>query len=133
MPSKLDCDNTVPKELRAKYFAKWELHDRAEPLATTAECEVGIKDNKMGDIEVDCHSKAGQNIGPSVKVLKDALPGAQDLAGVGLAAIISRDPNKTFVNAWDDDSGCVVTMRLPNAIDVAAFAKDLMAYLPPKS
>jgi hypothetical protein len=134
LAKKLDCNNIVSQELRAKYFAKWELHDHPETIASVGECELGTigGQDKLGGFTVDCHNKAGQDIGPSVKILKDTLPHVEDLAGVGRAAVISRDPTKTFVAAWDDDSGCVLNLRLPNAIDAAALAKDLMAYLPPK-
>ncbi len=132
LPSKLDCNNIVAPEMRTKYFANLEVRDHPESISSTGECQMLTKDGALGTLNVSCRGKTGRDIAPSIKLMKKTFPGAEDLAGVGRAALIMHDPTLTFVATWDDDSPCEVTMRLPNAIDAVAFAKDLIAYLPPK-
>ncbi len=132
LPAKLDCSNIVSPEMRTKYFANLEVRDHPESIGSVGECQILAKDGALGTVNVTCRGKVDQDIAPSVKMLKKSLPTAVDLPGVGRAALISRDPALTFVAMWDDDSPCNVVMRLPSAIDAVAFAKDLIAYLPPK-
>ncbi len=132
LPAKLDCNNIVSPEMRTKYFANLEVRDHPESIGSVGECQMLAKGGSLGTLNVSCHGKPGRDIAPSIAMLKKSFPTAEDLAGVGRAALIMHDPNLTFVAAWDDDSPCDVTMRLPIEIDAVAFAKDLVAYLPPK-
>ena len=134
LPAKLDCANILPDALRTKYLAGVQIVDHPESVAFVGECSFAAADGSLGTVTVSCSGSAKMSIEPSIAMLKKTTNGATDLPGVGRGAVTApgSSPGATFVTAWDDDSNCSAILMLPKGVDAVAFAKDLLAYLPPK-
>jgi hypothetical protein len=133
-PPKLDCSNILSPELRAKYFANFELVDEAMGPGT-GQCSVVPKvgdKTQSGRLTVSCRGKVGEDLAPAIADLKHDLPDLEEFPGIGRAALISHQFSLTSLYAWDDNSNCSVSLFLQSAIDSVGLTKDILAYYPTK-
>jgi hypothetical protein len=132
---KLTCDKVLSKALQDKYFAGATITDNPQPTDFTAECKIKFSDAAApeGTIAVTCHDNMAAAMNETIKAIKGSSKDMKELSGVGKAALTQSVADiGHMVQAWDDDSNCNATVFVPNAIDAAAFTKDLLASLPPK-
>lgn len=127
----LDCDRVLSKDLRAKYFASATIKNNPQAIAQAAECKITMGEEDA-NFTVTCHDNMAAAMTASLESLKKNL-GAKDLPGVGRGAVtVDMGGGAVHVTAWDDDSNCSISAAVPKSIDATAFAKDLLASLPPR-
>ena len=127
----MDCDKVLPKELRDKYFAGATVENHPHPVKWVGQCKITPAGEGATSTEVNasCHTNNKLAKDATLQQLPKSFPEMKPIDGVADSLWRDTSVGQQFT-AYAGD--CKIDGLVPKGVDLAAFAKDWLAALPPK-
>jgi hypothetical protein len=126
---KWTCATLIPPTVRTKYLPEARIDEVAIEEPTRMKCEIWI-DGSNYYVDADCNDEVAAQMEADIAHFKEISRTIKELPGVGKRALIMPPLNGvTNLQAYDDNSNCLLELTMPSKVDIQALAKELLEIL----